>query len=217
MYVLKAAALGYRYPDAKADTLSSFDLELRKGEMAILHAPNGSGKSTLLRLITGQLQPQSGSLEIVGLRLDQASASTVRTLRQSIGLVHHDLPLLDDRTVYENLVVALRLTGDRLAASHDRLIAATLERLDLEETAHLFPRQLSLGERQRVALARAVLREPQLLIVDEPFLQLDEDQRKLLADLLVREHLRGMAILILTTERNLEIPTEPLFRRELGS
>ena len=215
MSVLLAERISFRYPTADNNAIDDFTFSLQKGEFAILHARNGSGKSTLLRILTGQLQPDAGSLEMVGVRLN-GSHSAVRKLRRSIGLVHHDVALLDDRTVTENLLLSLQLGEGGIGMNPKESVQNTLLRLDLKSLEHSYPPQLSLGQRQRVALARAVLREPQLLIIDEPFLQLDSDQRALMKQLLVRENLRGMTILLMTTESDLDVGL-PVIRKELGS
>lgn len=166
----------------------SFDVP-PQGISAVV-GPNGSGKSTLLRLVGGLLTPDSGAVEIEGVPVAQAD--------QRVGLVFQEPRLLPWRTALDNVAFPLELAGVSRAERHERA-QALLELVGLAPFARAYPHQMSGGMRQRAAIARALVREPQILLLDEPFSALDALTRERFnAELLDIWQRTGTTILIVT-------------------
>jgi tungstate transport system ATP-binding protein len=162
------------------------ELTIRKGETLAIVGPNGAGKSTLLLALAGLLRPDRGSIVVEGIPVVPARDLAYR---RRIGLVF-PAPLLLSTSVFGNVAAGLRFRGVGSAETHER-VEHWLERLAI---AHLRDRpasQLSSGEAQRTSLARALVLDPQLLLLDEPFVALDSATRAQLLDDF--ERLRGEA------------------------
>ncbi|MEP7360646.1 MAG: ABC transporter ATP-binding protein [Chloroflexota bacterium] len=152
--------------------------------------PNGSGKSTLLRLISGLLLPDSGTIAIHGAQVAQADAR--------VGLVFQEPRLLPWRTAIDNVAFPLELAGVGREQRHEKA-RALLELVGLTTFARAYPHQLSGGMRQRAAIARALVRDPQILLLDEPFSALDALMRERFNEELLEVWQRtGTTILIVT-------------------
>ena len=166
----------------------SFDVPAT-GITAVL-GPNGSGKSTLLRLVAGLLTPDAGTIEIDGAAVADAD--------QRVGLVFQEPRLLPWRTAIENVAFPLELAGVRAADRRERA-RALLDLVGLAAFERAYPHQLSGGMRQRAAIARALARDPQILLLDEPFSALDALTRERFnAELLDIWQRTGTTILIVT-------------------
>ena len=166
----------------------SFDVPAH-GISAVV-GPNGSGKSTLLRLIAGLLTPDAGSIHIDGAPVADAD--------QRVGLVFQEPRLLPWRSALENVAFPLELAGVDRAERHVKA-AALLELVGLSAFARAYPHQMSGGMRQRAAIARALVREPGILLLDEPFSALDALTRERFnAELLDIWQRTGTTILIVT-------------------
>ena len=179
--------------------LYDLDLTLDAGEIVLLSGPSGSGKTTLLTLIGGLRSIQRGSCVVLGQQLRGASERDRVALRRRVGFVFQDHRLLAFLTAQQN--VALALEGGSISSDRDRMWHASriLTEVGLSGFADALPAQLSGGQRQRVALARALVRDPGLVLADEPTAALDRqsgaDVMNLLSGL-ARE--RGAAVLIVT-------------------
>jgi ABC-2 type transport system ATP-binding protein len=167
--IIVADRLSKRYGTRQAVAEVSF--EVAAGEVMGLLGPNGSGKTTILRLLTGYLQPSSGTAYIAGCDIRQEGLQA----RRSIGYVPEETPLYSHMRVAEFLAFMGRLKGLRGKRLCDRM-ASVCQRLSLEDRQHMLIGQLSRGYRQRVALAQALLNQPPLLILDEPTNGLDPQQ-----------------------------------------
>jgi len=144
------------------------DLSVERGEVVLLRGPNGAGKSTLLRVIATALSPTYGRGEVLGFDLVRDR----ERIRANVDLLGHRTRLYEDLTAAENLRFACAMTG----APRDRVLE-TLDRVGLGDVAGERVRGFSQGMRQRVAVARVLLREPQLLLLDEPYAGLDTSAR----------------------------------------
>ena len=180
--------------------LSHVDLHLAAGQIGCLLGPSGCGKTTLLRAIAGFENIQSGSIHIAGRCVADMKASQAPEAR-GIGMVFQDYALFPHLTVAENIVFGLH----KLSKSEQQQRCQDwLERLQLSNLTERYPHQLSGGQQQRVALARALAPQPQLLLMDEPFANLDASLRESLS-LEVRDLLKslGASALLVTHD-----PTE---------
>ena len=186
--------VSFRYPGAGTDALSGVSVALRHGERVALTGSSGSGKSTLARLALGLRRPTAGSVTVLGMR----DADT-GTLARRVGLVlQNPMHQLLAETVADEVALGLR---DRSRAEARRLADGAIERFALGELLRRHPLSLSEGQRRRVALAAVVAREPELLVLDEPTLAQDEEQRAALAALVRELAGRGTTVLAITHDR----------------
>ena len=210
MIQLKNVVAGYR--GGQQDILNGLTLSVEKGEFAVIESATGSGKSTLMRLLTGELDPSSGEIVVAGERLSDLSNRNVARYRRSIGMVFQDFKLLEDKTVEENVSFALEVLSKVGRYDMSTKVSAALDRVGLYSQKHCFPNALSMGEQQRVAIARAIVREPLVLLADEPTGQLDHEASRGILDILNTENLRGMTVLVTTSQRGL-MPENPRIKR----
>ena len=189
----------------------SFGLEA--GELTFLVGPSGAGKTTLLKLINREIRPTTGEVWIDGLAAHDLKASHVAQLRRRVGVVFQDYKLLPRLTARENVALALQVGDLRVSdeEANERALDA-LEAVGLGDRGDAMPNELSGGQQQRVAVARAVVRQPPLLIADEPTGNLDADTAWGIMDLL--EDIAGFGIAVLIATHNVEIVTR-LKRRVL--
>ena len=152
--------------------LEDINLEIKDGEFIFIVGPSGAGKSTLLRLLTREYFPSSGKILFGGSDITKLKPQEIPEYRRKIGFVFQDCKLLDDKTVWENVALALQVreTPQREIAKE---VERTLKLFEIWERRNLFPRQLSGGEAQRTAIARAIIGKPEVLIADEPTGNLD--------------------------------------------
>jgi putative ABC transport system ATP-binding protein len=150
--------------------LHEVNLEVRAGEFVVLLGPSGSGKTTLLNIIGGIDQPSEGAVEVDGQSVDELSRKLrTKYRRDNVGFVFQFFNLVPTLTARENVEILAELTGPD-ARSRSRV---ALERVGVDEIADRFPAQLSGGQQQRVAIARAIVKQPPLLLCDEPTGSLD--------------------------------------------
>jgi len=179
--VVRVEHLSKHYGARRA--VSDVSFEMRPGEVMGLLGPNGSGKSTILRILTGYLQPSSGSAQVCGMDVVSRSLEA----RRCVGYVPEDVPLYAPMRVHEFLTFMGRLRGLEGAAC-GRAIEDVFERLSFGQFRNQLIGKLSRGYRQRVAIAQALLGRPKLLVLDEPTNGLDPRQI-----IEVRELIRALA------------------------
>ena len=171
----------FRVGRSELVALKEVSLEFRRGEFAGLVGPSGSGKTTLLNIIGTLDSPTSGSITVLGERVQDLSPVQAAALRsRQIGFIFQTFNLLPVYTAYENVEFPLLLLGVS-AAERRKKVADALEWVGLADRARSKPTQLSGGESQRVAIARAVVKRPELVLADEPTANLDaENSHKIL-------------------------------------
>ncbi|MBW1902551.1 MAG: cell division ATP-binding protein FtsE [Deltaproteobacteria bacterium] len=182
--------------------LNNLNVRVRKGEFVFVTGPSGAGKTTLLRLIFGAEKPTSGQILINGINLSRISRSKLDLLRRNIGFVFQDFKLLPKRTVFENVALALEVTGEPPSFIRKKT-HQTLRLVGLAEKEKAFPLQISGGEQQRVAIARAIVRDPLILLADEPTGNLDPELTKDIMVLFRSIHMRGTTVIVATHSREL--------------
>ena len=149
------------------------DLEIPRGRVTAIMGPSGTGKTRLMRHITGQLAPDAGKILVDGQDVWKLSREQLFVLREKIGYLFQNSALLTDFSVFENVAFPLR-QHLRLPEQLVRNIVLTkLQAVGLRGAAELMPNELSGGMMRRVALARAIVRDPMMIIYDEPFVGLD--------------------------------------------
>lgn len=153
--------------------LSNIDLEVDEGEFVYLIGRVGTGKSTLLKTLYAEVEPASGSAEVVGFDLCNLKRRQIPELRRAMGIVFQDFQLLTDRNVFLNLYDVMRATGWRKEEDIRRRIEEVLSLVGLEHKSYKMPFELSGGEQQRLTIARALVNSPRLILADEPTGNLD--------------------------------------------
>ena len=182
--------------------LNDINLKIDEGEFVFITGPSGAGKTTLLRMIFGEERPTSGNILINGVNLNRIKGSKLALLRRNIGFVFQDFKLLPKKTVFENVSLALEVTGERYSSIRKKT-HRTLKLVGLNDKERSYPLQLSGGEQQRVAIARAIIQSPLILIADEPTGNLDPDLTRDIMDLFRCVHSKGTTVVIATHNREL--------------
>ncbi len=152
--------------------LERISLHVEPREFVVLVGASGAGKSTLLKLLTKEEKPTSGKIVVGGIDYDKLKDKDIPLLRRKIGVVFQDFKLLPNKTVFENVGFALEIVGYGNREIH-HTVPKVLEIVGLRGKEKRYPHELSGGERQRVAIARAIVRQPKILIADEPTGNLD--------------------------------------------
>jgi cell division transport system ATP-binding protein len=170
-----------------------------EGECVVVLGQSAAGKTTLLRLITHETQPTSGEVTVGTFRGGRLTRSHRALLRRTIGVIYEDFRLLSDRTVFENVALALHIAGQHLDVEVTPKVRRALDEVGLDAQRDLLPAELSFGERQRCAIARAIVTRPALILADEPTGALEPKSAAEVLSLLLRVHREGAALLLGTT------------------
>lgn len=152
---------------------NGLDLSIPRGKVTAIMGPSGAGKTTLLRLITRQIIPDRGSIEVAGQDLATMSRRGLYDLRRRIGMLFQNGALLTDLNVFENVAFPLREHTELPEALVKHIVLTKLHAVGLRGAATMMPGELSGGMARRVALARAIAMDPEIIIYDEPFVGLD--------------------------------------------
>jgi putative ABC transport system ATP-binding protein len=178
--------------------------EIMPGEIVILTGPSGSGKTTLLTLAGSLRTVQEGSLKILDTELNGANLNTFIKVREEIGFIFQSHNLIDALTACQNVEMGLRTfqTKDRKAAK--KLAEEELRAVGLGERINYMPSHLSGGQRQRVAIARALVRNPKIVLADEPTASLDKKSGREVVEILQQmARQKGCAILLVTHDNRI--------------
>ena len=177
--------------------LNGVSLQIEDGEFAFLVGPSGSGKSTIINLITGELQPTSGTVHVNGYSLEWIRKREIPYLRRTVGVVFQNFRLIENKTVYDNVAFVMRAVGAKEREIRSR-VPYVLTLVGLETKSRRHPSELSGGEQQRLAIARALVNNPTTIIADEPTGNLDPDMAKEIMQLLVEINNLGTTMLVVT-------------------
>lgn len=177
--------------------LKDINLTIRRGEFLFITGASGAGKTTLLRLLFGAEKPTEGQILINKINLNRIGRLKLDLLRRDIGFVFQDFKLLNSKTVFQNVALALEIIGEKPSQVRKRT-HQVLRSIGLSEKEKAFPLQLSGGEQQRVAIARALINDPMFLIADEPTGNLDPEITKEIMVLFRSINLRGTTLIVAT-------------------
>ena len=191
---LRGVSKSYSMGTTIVHALNNIDLEIRKGEFVVILGPSGCGKSTLLNLVGGLDTPTTGELVILGRNLTKSSEEfRTKYRRDQVGFVFQFFNLIPTHTAKENVLLAAELV------SKPRKVDQVLAETGLGERASHFPSELSGGEQQRVAIARGLVKNPPILLCDEPTGELDfQTGRKVLTLLHQIGHEQDQTVLLVT-------------------
>ena len=189
------------YPNG-TKALKGVSMQIDDGDFVFLVGPSGSGKSTIIKLITAEIAPTKGKLMVNGYNLNDISEKQIPLLRRTIGVVFQDFRLIEKKTVFENIEVAMRAVGATTSEIRRR-IPYVLGLVGLTGKSRQLPTQLSGGQQQRVAIARALANNPSVIIADEPTGNLDPARSLEIMSLLEKINDMGTTILVVTHEREL--------------
>jgi cell division transport system ATP-binding protein len=183
------------------NALDDVSFSIGNGEFVFMVGPSGAGKSTLLRMIYMDEFPTSGQVVVGPFVSTRMKRKDIPFLRRRVGIVFQDYKLLDDRTVFDNIAIGMRITG---AAPYQirRRVTTLLNDVGLFHKRLQLPQTLSGGEQQRVAIARALVNHPSILLADEPTGNLDPDSAEEILRLLFRINSGGTAVLMATHDHS---------------
>lgn len=201
MFSIKLEEVSQRYPDGNRG-LERVSLEIVPGEFVFLTGENGSGKSTLLRLLTKELQPESGKIFLNDLDITKLPQDQIPFLRRKMGIIREDVLLLDRYTIYQNIELAL-LVNEQSKKYCKTAIPTVLGMVGMREKMYRYPPELSGGERSRVAFARAIVNNPGILFADEPTAGLDGSAAWDMMNLFDEINRKGVTILLATHDKEM--------------
>jgi putative ABC transport system ATP-binding protein len=198
--------------------LQDVDLRLDEGQLIVVLGPSGSGKTTLLNVIGGIETPTSGRVVVAGHDLTGLDADALSELRRTtVGFVFQFFNLLPTLTAAENVAMLAELTGHIGRDAVNQRVREVLDNVGLTDWANHFPGQLSGGQQQRVAIARALVKQPRLLLCDEPTGALDPPTGRSVLALLQRlAHSGGRAVVVVTHNQAITAAADRVIRMRSG-
>ena len=182
--------------------LTDVTLRITKGEFLFITGPSGAGKSTLLKIMFGSEPPTEGQIIIDGRNYFKISSGELPVLRRRIGFVFQDFKLIPTKTVFENVALALKVMGMNPREIKNRVLRM-LSYVKLQHRANFKPLCLSGGEQQRVAIARALVKEPAIILADEPTGNLDPALSIETIELFREVNNRGTTVVVATHDKGL--------------
>ena len=188
--------------DIGTKALRGVSMKIEDGEFVFLVGPSGSGKSTIIKLLTAELAPTEGCVNVNGFQLEKIRSRAIPYLRRTLGVIFQDFRLIENKTVYDNVAFAMRVIGASEKEIKKR-VPYVLELVGLENKGRRLPNELSGGEQQRVAIARALVNNPSVIIADEPTGNLDPARSLEIMMLLERINSLGTTVMVVTHEKEL--------------
>lgn len=184
--------------DNGTHALNGISFEIQDGEFVFLVGPSGSGKSTIIKLLTGELVPSRGRVMINGFSMSNITQRQIPLMRRTIGVIFQDFRLIGNKTVYDNLSLAMRAVGASAREIRTR-IPYVLGLVGLDGKGRRFPDELSGGEQQRVAIARALAAGSYVILADEPTGNLDSGNSRMIVETLQRlAHQEKRCVIVVT-------------------
>jgi cell division transport system ATP-binding protein len=214
MSIISFSHVTKKYP-GDVVALSDLTLSVNEGELVFLTGPSGAGKSTLLKLIAGIERPTGGVLLVSGQDMRKLNRTTLPFLRRKLGLILQQHRLLHERSVLDNVMLPLVVTGASAQESRQRAMVA-LERVGLDSKAGAAPMSLSGGEQQRVSIARAIVHKPRIILADEPTANLDRASAKGVMEMLQTFNTAVVTCIISTHDERLLQGADRVFELSRG-
>jgi len=183
----------YTYPNGAG--VFNVHLRVLPGEFAFMIGPSGAGKTTLMKLIYMDLFPDKGEITVNRFSSNKMKKRKIPHLRRDIGMIFQNFDLLNDRNLFENVALPLHIIGFDKKEIHNRVMALLVE-VGLDDKAYDYPRELSGGEQQRACIARGLVKDPDIILADEPTGNLDPSSAMQIVRLLERINKRGKAVLM---------------------
>lgn len=192
----------YKNYEEGSPALADISFIVEKGEFVFLTGPSGAGKSTLLKLLFFAEQPTDGQIIIDSKNISRLGIRETAILRRKMGFIFQDFKLLNNKTVYENVALPLNIIGYPHKEVKKK-VGAVLSYLELQHRANYKPLAISGGEQQRVAIARALVKEPTVLLADEPTGNLDPALTKSIMKLFLDINAKGTTVIFATHDSSL--------------
>lgn len=182
--------------------LEDVSFEIEPGEFVFITGHSGAGKTTILRLILKDFAPDGGEIVVAGKNIVALKGSEIPLYRRLVGMVFQDFKLLTDRTIGENVGLALAVRGIP-PREREGKVEEVLEQVGIKEKVNSFPQQLAGGEIQRAVIARALVGRPKILLADEPTGNLDPDTAWGIIELLEKVRESGTTIVMATHNKDI--------------
>lgn len=194
--------LGVSKSFGRTTAVKDVSFRVEPGAFVFVTGPSGAGKSTLINMLACVEKPTAGQVSIGDVDITALKARQLPGVRRRIGVVYQDFKLLPDRTVFQNVALALEVwSADR--STIRRRVERVLALVGLQTKAASRPRTLSGGEKQRAALARAIVADPMIVLADEPTGNLDWELSQEIIQLLYRINQKGATVMVATHDRQL--------------
>ncbi len=195
--MIKINNVSMHYPGTGEPALEEMSIELNPGEFLFLVGPSGAGKSTVIKLLFRELLPTKGQIYFEDKDIAAYKKDEILQHRRRIGMVFQDYKLIKQKTVFENVAFALEVLGHS-PKEIQKKVPEALQKVGLSHKEKAFPRELSGGELQRVGIARAIVKNPDLILADEPTGNLDRDNALQLMELFEKINREGTTVVIAT-------------------
>lgn len=198
MVELKNVSKTFGKKEARVEALRGIDLSIREGELVAIMGKSGSGKSTLLNILGGMMSMDNGEYWYDGKAVNFRSQRELTKFRRNeVGFVVQYFALADDLNIFQNVALPLKYQGYSRKKIKEMVMEA-LRELEIEDKAKAYPSELSGGQQQRAAIARAVVKQPRLLLADEPTGNLDEATGEAVQEIFHKLNKNGKTIIIVT-------------------
>jgi len=206
----------YGTKDSAINALQGVSVSIKEGEMVAIMGKSGCGKSTLLNILGGLITMDSGEYYYKGEKVITSKQKNLTMLRRKeIGFIVQYFALVDDMNIYKNVELPLKYLGYSSKERKSRVLKA-LEELELSAKKKAYPTELSGGQQQRVAIARAIVKNPDLILADEPTGALDEMTGEIVMDIFRKLNKNGKTIIIVTHDPNIAAKCDRTIRLRDG-
>ena len=200
----------------KNHVLKDLNLTIEDGDFMTLLGPSGCGKTTTLRVVSGLEKPQNGIILMDGKEIvNAAEASFAPPSKRNLNLVFQSYALWPHMTVFDNVAFGLRIRKEN-SETIAKKVASALDRMQIGEFAKRYPTELSGGQQQRVAIARALVRNPPIILADEPTGALDSHTGREVLGMLQELHKQGHTVVLITHDNSIAVQAERIIRLEDG-
>lgn len=186
----------------KNKSLDKINLGISQGEFVFLMGHSGAGKSTLLKILTREEKVSSGRISVLGEDLSKIKQKKIHNYRRNLGVIFQDFRILREKTVYENVEIAMRAVGASSKKIKPRVMEV-LTKVKIEDKYNKYPDELSGGELQRVAIARAIVNKPSIIIADECTGNLDRENSIGILNILNEINKEGVTVIMATHDNEI--------------